>query len=235
MKLKFLLTKADVPESQPTRVLTTSQAEYVYRNNNSQIQWLNARLDDELAQILSEDANIRQISEALGNVSVLFKGVASPVLQIQSIGDLRPYVNCSKFTNATMEVIDGQWQCVGPCKREPDYCHGHGECLNHIHQGAVCNCYRSNINQYQGPRCQHLRWGPAFYGALFGSLAFALLLAIVIAIVVFVVKQRRCGSWDTPDSTGFLDFKEDYFDFTGTGPYNLGGSGSYTTERFRPF
>nr|XP_061814069.1 uncharacterized protein LOC133604776 [Nerophis lumbriciformis] len=233
MKLKDLLTKADVTELRPRSVLATSRAEYVYQNNATQIQWLNDQLEGELVRIFNEDDNIQQISEAF-SASVLFKKVSSPVPQIMSIMDLQPFINCS-FNNYTAEVIDGRWQCVGPCMKELDYCNGHGQCLNDINVGAVCNCYSSKISKYFGPRCQHFRWGPAFYGALFGSIAAALLMAAVVAIVVFLVKQRRCGSWNRAVSTGFLDFDEDYFDFTGTGRYNLGLAGSYTAERFRPY
>lgn len=54
------------------------------------------------------------------------------------ITDLKDFVNCTKFAQYTAEVINGQWQCVGPCKTNPDYCHQHGKCLNNIKEGPVC-------------------------------------------------------------------------------------------------
>ncbi len=54
------------------------------------------------------------------------------------IEDLFPFVNCTKFANYTAEVIDGQWQCVGYCKTNPDYCHQNGDCLNEIYRGPIC-------------------------------------------------------------------------------------------------
>ncbi|XP_077429590.1 uncharacterized protein LOC144056548 [Vanacampus margaritifer] len=212
-------------------VLATSRAQYVYDNNATQINWLNTRLDEKLTQILED--NIQQISQAFANASVLLKEVVSPTPQINDITDILPFVNCSAFANYTAEVIDGQWQCVGPCKTTPGYCSGHGECLNDILAGAMCRCYESNIRQYYGQRCDLSRWGRGFYGAIFGSLAAALLLVMIVLLVVFLVKKGRSGMWKKNDLRGFLDFEEDYFDFTDTGRHDLGLTGPYTAERFR--
>lgn len=54
------------------------------------------------------------------------------------ITELKPFINCTQFANYTAEIINRQWQCVGPCKRNPDYCNGHGQCLNDIYTGSVC-------------------------------------------------------------------------------------------------
>lgn len=54
------------------------------------------------------------------------------------ITDLKPYVNCTQFANYTAEISNGQWQCVGPCKTNPDYCHQHGQCVNEILKGPIC-------------------------------------------------------------------------------------------------
>ncbi|XP_077386486.1 uncharacterized protein LOC144024215 [Festucalex cinctus] len=226
MKLRALLKKTDPREDvteSPRGVLATSRAQYAYDNNATQIHWLNTRLDGKLTQILEDGDNIRQISRAFANASVLLKEVVSPTPQINDITDILPFVNCSTFVNYTPEVIDGQWQCVGPCKTAPDYCSGHGECLNDILSGAVCRCYESNIRQYYGQRCDLFRWGPAFYGAIFGSLAAALLLLTIVLLVVFLVKKGRSGMWKRDDFRGFLEFEEDYFDFTDT-EFGTGGS-----------
>ncbi|XP_054640290.1 uncharacterized protein LOC129186245 [Dunckerocampus dactyliophorus] len=216
-KMKSLLNKAD--PGVPRGVAATSQAEYSYKNNQTQIQWLNIHLNGTLTQILND--NISQISQAFGNTSVQLKEVVSGPPEINNITDMQPFVSCSAFSNYSAEVVEGQWQCVGPCKTSPDYCSSHGECLNDIHRGAVCRCYGSNIRQYYGQQCQLVRWGPGFYGALFGSLAGALLLVLIVLLVVFLVKKRHSGSWNKSHLPGFLDFEEDYFDFTDTGTPHL--------------
>lgn len=54
------------------------------------------------------------------------------------ITGLKPFVNCAPFANYTAEISNGQWQCVGPCKTNPEYCHQHGECHNNIYKGPTC-------------------------------------------------------------------------------------------------
>ncbi|XP_072768298.1 uncharacterized protein [Nerophis lumbriciformis] len=227
-KIKSLLKKAnskvEVVALSPSSVAATSRAEYSYQNNVTQIQWLNTHLDDNLAQILKE--NISLVSQAFSNASVQFKEVVSAPIEIHNITDLQSFINCSKFVNYTSEVVGDQWQCVGPCKRWPDYCSAHGECLNDINKGALCRCSESSIRQYYGQRCQLYRWGPGFYGALFGSIAVFLLLLTTI-LVVFLLKKRHCYSWKINRVGDFLDFEEDYFDFTDTGI-----DGIYTPEPF---
>ncbi|XP_061749559.1 mucin-17 [Nerophis ophidion] len=227
-KIKFLLKKSnakvEVVAPSPSSVAATSRAEYSYPNNQTQIEWLNTHLDDNLAQILKE--NISLVSQAFSNASVQFKEVVSTPVEINNITDLQPFINCSMFVNYTAEVVGDQWQCVGPCKRWPDSCSVHGECLNDVYKGAVCRCYESSIKQYYGQQCQLYRWGPGFYGALFGSIAvFLLLLTTVLA--VFLLKKRHMYLWKRNRFSGFLDFEEDFFDFTDTGI-----TGTYTPENF---
>nr|XP_049589153.1 mucin-5AC isoform X10 [Syngnathus scovelli] len=237
-KSRSLLKKGDPrvdnTESSPRSVLATSQAQYAYQNNATQINWLNTQLDATLKQILNDSDNIQQISQAFGNTSVLFKEVVSPTPQIKNIMDIQPFVECSRFPNYTAEVIEGKWQCVAFCNKMPDYCSGHGKCHNDLHKGVVCSCDGSSIRQYYGQRCDRSRWGPGFYGALFGSLAAALLIIIIVILIVFLVKKRRSGMWKRTDG-GFINFEEDYFDFTNTGRRNLGLAGLYTTERLTAF
>ncbi|KAM9799759.1 uncharacterized protein ACBT44_015987 isoform 2-T3 [Syngnathus typhle] len=219
-KSRSLLKKGDPRvdsiESPPRSVLATSQAQYAYQNNATQINWLNTQLDGTLTQILMDSDNIQQISQAFGNTSVLFKEVVSPTPQINNITDIERFVSCSRFPNYTAEVIAGRWQCVALCNKMPDYCSGHGKCHNDLRKGTVCSCDRSSIREYYGQRCDRSRWGPGFYGALFGSLAAALLIIIIVILVVFLVKKRRSGMWKRTDG-GFIDFEEDYFDFTNIG------------------
>ncbi|XP_061543467.1 mucin-3A [Phycodurus eques] len=226
--------KVEVIKLLPSGVSATSRAQYAYENNGTQIHWLNTQLHGELEKILSERENIQQISQAFDNASVLFKEVVPQIPEINNVTDIQPFVDCLAFANYTPEVIEGQWQCVGPCKTSPDYCNGHGQCLNDIRKGAVCRCYESNIRQYYGQRCERYRRGPGFYGALFGSLAAVVLLVAIVLLIVFLVKKGRFGTWKGADSSGFIDFEEDYFDFTDTGHRNLGLAGGCTAESFRP-
>nr|XP_057911818.1 mucin-3B [Doryrhamphus excisus] len=225
-------------------VAATSRAAYSYQNNQTQIQWLNIHLNGTLTQILDE--NIAQISQAFGGASVQLEQVVSGPPEINNITDMQPFVSCSAFANYSAEVVEGQWQCVGPCKTSTDYCSSHGECLNDIHRGPLCRCYESNIRQYYGQQCQLVRWGPGFYGAVFGSLAGALLLVLIVLLAVFLVKRKHSSPWYRSHFTGYLDFEEDYFDFTDTGtppltrhdgPFQtttLGLEGTYRDETFRP-
>ncbi|KAG7495305.1 mucin-3B-like [Solea senegalensis] len=201
-------------------VVAQSEAEYIYPNNETQIEFVNTQLDAELTSILNSTDSRDQISQAFNNSKVTLNEVAFLPPEVYNITDLMPYVNCSHFAQYTAEVIDGQWQCVGPCKTNPDYCNRHGECLNDIQKGPVCRCFESSLEQFYGPQCEHFRRGPGFYGALFGSLAAALVALIIVIIAVYVTKKYT-GVWKRRDSyNGKLsEFEEDFFDFSDTGHY----------------
>lgn len=47
-------------------------------------------------------------------------------------------MNCSMFASYTAEVSGGKWQCAGPCKTNPGYCHQHGDCSNDVYKGPMC-------------------------------------------------------------------------------------------------
>lgn len=211
-------------------VVADSVAVYNYPNNDSQIQFINTQLEGVLTIILNDTSNLVKISQAFGNKSVQLNGVTFQVPPIANISDLEPYVNC-EYANYTAEIINGQWQCVGACKTNPDYCNQHGQCHNHIYDGPFCDCYQNNLEQYYGPRCELFRRGPGFYGALFGSLAGALLLLIIIAVIIaIIVRNRKRDSYDNRP----FDFEEEFFDFTKKGEHNSGVAGSYTSKGFMP-
>ncbi|XP_029946994.1 mucin-3B-like [Salarias fasciatus] len=219
----------------PGSVVADSVAVYKYPNNDSHIQFINTQLEEVLTVILNDTANLIKISQAFGNESIQLNQVTFQAPPIANISNLEPYVNC-EFANYTAEIINSQWQCVGPCKTIPDYCNRHGDCHNHIDDGPICDCYQNNFEQYYGPRCELFRRGPGFYGALFGSLAGALLLLIIIiVIIVIIVKRRYKNIWrsDSYDKQLF-DFEEDFFDFTNKGEPNYGVAGSYSSKGFRP-
>ncbi|KAM7402317.1 hypothetical protein PAMP_017564 [Pampus punctatissimus] len=225
--------KVQIVDLIPGSVVAESIAEYNYLNNETQIQFVNTELDRELTNIMNNTTNLNKISQAFGNVSVQLNRLTFEPPQIKNITDLKPFVNCAKFANYTSEISNGQWQCVGPCKINPDYCHQHGQCLNNIYTGPICRCYKSSLEQFYGPQCDLFRWGPGFYGALFGSLAAALLLLIIIVIAV-MVKKRHMGVWKRNSSYNrrLSAFEEDFFDFSGD--HNLGATGTYTSRSFRP-
>ncbi|XP_028260729.1 mucin-3B [Parambassis ranga] len=208
----------------PGSVVADSVAVYGYTNNESQIQFVNNQLDEVLTGILNNTSNLKNISLAFENKSVQFNTLTFQPPPILNITDLKPFVNCSKFAGYTAEVVDGEWQCAGPCKTNPDYCNHHGDCLNEINLGAICRCYGNSLEQYYGPRCENYRRGPGFFGALFGSLAAALLLLIVIIIIAVIIKKRRTGIWkrSTSFDRGLSAFEEDFFDFSDTGNHNFG-------------
>ncbi|XP_035517639.1 mucin-3B [Morone saxatilis] len=241
-QLEVLCKKAD-PQSyktlkviklSPGSVVAETVAEYNYANNESQIQFVNTQLDGVLTAILNDTSNLSNISQAF-NASVLLNGITFPLPEITNIKDLEPFVNCTQFANYTAEIGNGQWQCVGPCKTNPDYCNQHGECHNNVYKGPICRCFESSLEQFYGPQCDLFRRGPGFYGALFGSLAAALLLLIIIIIAV-IVKKRHMGVWKRSNSYNrrLSAFEEDFFDFSDTGDHNLGFAGTYTSEGFRP-
>ncbi|XP_059184847.1 uncharacterized protein LOC131968122 [Centropristis striata] len=122
-------------------VVVESLAEYSYPNNESQIQFVNNQLDGVLTDILNDTSNLNKISKAFNNSPVQLNRVTFKPPNITNIKDLEPFINCSQFANYTAEIVNGQWQCVGPCKTNPDYCQ-HGQCFNDINKGPIC------INQY---------------------------------------------------------------------------------------
>ncbi|XP_071382484.1 mucin-3A [Centroberyx affinis] len=187
-----------VIELRPGSVVAESVAEYNYTNNETQIQIINTKLGGILTGILNDTRNLKRIAQAFGNVSVQLNGVILQPTDIKNITDLQPFINCSQFADYTAELTDGRWQCVGPCKTNPDYCHQHGECQNDILIGPTCRCYESSLEQYYGQQCDFFHWGPGFYGALFGSLAAALLLIIAV-IAVIMAKRRHMSIWSEPN------------------------------------
>ncbi|KAF1391852.1 hypothetical protein PFLUV_G00046360 [Perca fluviatilis] len=212
-------------------VVAESVAEYIYPNNETQIQFVNTQLDGVLFNILNDTSNLKNISQAFNNSAVQLNGFTFQLPEITNITDLKPFVNCSQFANYTAEISNGQWQCTGPCKTNPDYCHQHGECHNNIYKGPTCRCFESSLEQFYGPQCDLFRRGPGFYGALFGSLAAALLLLIIIVIAV-IVKKRHMSIWRRSNSYNrrLSAFEEDFFDFSDTGDHNLGFAGTYTSK-----
>ncbi|XP_030584724.1 mucin-3B [Archocentrus centrarchus] len=238
-KLVGLCKEADPQSFKTVKVIKLSQgsvvaesvAEYIYENNETQIQFINTQLDGVLRNILQNQNNLNKISLAFNNASVQLNNLTLQSPPITNITDLEPFVNCSQFANYTAEISNGQWQCVGPCKTNPDYCHGHGECLNDIYKGPACRCYENSLEQFYGPQCDLFRRGPGFYGALFGSLAVALLLLIIIIIAV-IIKKRHICTWKRSNSyKGRLRFlEEDFFDFSDRGADDFGVAGTYSSD-----
>ncbi|XP_042260070.1 uncharacterized protein LOC121891641 [Thunnus maccoyii] len=130
--------KVQIKKLIPGSVVAESVAEYNYLNNETQIHYVNTELHGVLTNILNDTSNLNKISRAFGNATVQLYGLTFQSPEIKNITDLRPFVNCSRFANYTAEISNGQWQCVGPCKTNPDYCHQHGECVNDIHKGPIC-------------------------------------------------------------------------------------------------
>ncbi|XP_033978054.1 mucin-3B-like, partial [Trematomus bernacchii] len=219
--------KVQVIKLSPGSVVAKSMAEYIYPNNESQIQFVNTLLEGRLTNILNDTKNLMNISNAF-NAIVQLNEITFQPPEIKNIADIKPFVNCSQFTYYTAEIVNGKWQCVGSCKTNTDYCHQHGECYNDISKGPICRCFESSLEQFYGPHCDVSRWGPGFYGALFGSLAVVLLLIIIIIIAV-IVKKKRMVVWKRSNSYNrrLSAFEEDFFDFSDTGNHNLGLAGTY--------
>ncbi|XP_059184851.1 mucin-3B-like [Centropristis striata] len=215
-------------------VVAESVAVYNYLNNETQIDFVNNQLEGVLTNILNDTKNLKNISKAFNNSAVLLNGVTFQPPNITNITQLEPFINCSQFVGYTAEIVNGLWQCAGPCKTNPDYCHQHGRCDNDIHRGPLCSCFSSSLEQFYGPQCELFRRGPGFWGALFGSLAGALLIFIIIVIAV-IVKKRHMRIWKRSNSYNrrLSAFEEDFFDFSNTGGHNLGFAGTYT-PRFQP-
>ncbi|CAL8339929.1 unnamed protein product [Merluccius merluccius] len=192
-----------------THVVAEAIAEYNYPNNNSQIHFLNNDIGGVLEDILNTTSALSTIGQAFGDVTAQLNGVLLQPTAIKNITFLQPYVDC-QHANYSTELTNGSWECVGSCKTIPDYCHYHGQCLNHIYNGPICRCESSALEHYSGPRCESFGRGPGFYGALFGSLGGALLLVLVITGAVLL---RRF--WRNKPSHEPIDFEEDIFDFSG--------------------
>ncbi|XP_047438193.1 mucin-4 [Mugil cephalus] len=214
----------------PGSILAENVVEYRYLNNDTEIHIVNTQLEKALSDILNDSRNLHNISQALGNVRVQLKRLTFEAPNISNILDLRSFISCSRFANYTAEIIDDQWQCTGPCKKNPNYCHQHGECHNDINRGPICTCYENSLEQFYGSRCESFRRGPGFYGALFGSLAGAILLLIVIITIVIITTKRHASFWKKSHSFNrrLSAFEEDFFDFSGA--HNFGPVGSYRSR-----
>ncbi|XP_053724541.1 mucin-3B [Synchiropus splendidus] len=197
----------------PGSVVAESIAEYNYLNNATQIHSLNTELVGVLTDILNDTRNLNKISEDFGNVSVQLNLLTFQSPAIQNITDLLPFVNCSRFTNYTAELIDGRWQCAGHCRTNPGYCHQNGQCLNHVSEGPICRCYKTDTKEFYGARCNQYRWGPGFYAAVFGSLA-AVLLIVTIIVVIVIVRAKHSRVWKLNRGS---NFEEEFFDFSHQG------------------
>ncbi|XP_062301341.1 uncharacterized protein LOC134006268 [Scomber scombrus] len=130
--------KVEIKNLTQGSVIAESIAEYVYLNNETQIQFVNTELDGVLTNILNDTNNLNKISQAFGDAKVQLNVLNFQPPYIKNVTDLEPFVNCSQFAYYTAETIDGQWQCFGPCQTKPDYCHQHGKCINDIHKGPIC-------------------------------------------------------------------------------------------------
>ncbi|XP_037634235.1 uncharacterized protein LOC119493170 [Sebastes umbrosus] len=134
-------------------VVAESVAEYIYPNNETQIQFVNNQLVGVLTGILNDSSKLINISQAFNNSAVKLNKLIFHTPEITNITDLKPFVNCSGFANYTAELVNGQWQCAGPCKTNPDYCHQHGECQNEIHKGPICrkrsNSYNRRLSAFE--------------------------------------------------------------------------------------
>ncbi|XP_055016766.1 mucin-3B [Boleophthalmus pectinirostris] len=200
-------------------VIAETEAQYSYVNSDSKIQYVNNQLEEVLKLILNDTTNLYNIGKAFNSTApTQLQAVTFESPPVRSITQLEPYISCTYFANYTPEVINGSWECVGPCKTTPYYCNHHGDCYNQIYLGPICFCYSSSIRHYYGPRCELSSWGPGFYGALFGSLAGAFLLLCMFIIAAAVYRRlRRSGSWTRRDSFDrrLSTFEEDFFDYRG--------------------
>ncbi|XP_036387712.1 mucin-3B [Megalops cyprinoides] len=182
-------------------IIADSVAQYSYSNSESQISFVNNDLPSVLTAIFNNTENLRNLT----------------------ISDLQPFISCRLgFANYTQMVIDGKWECVGPCVTNPDYCHQHGQCFN-IQSGPTCRCDESPLEQYYGPQCELFRRGPGFYGVLFGVLAAGLLFLTALVVVVVDLIGRAAGPAGLPGKAG---------------GYNLGNNLTFANETpsgvFRP-
>ncbi|XP_035245327.1 mucin-4 [Anguilla anguilla] len=200
-------------------IIAESVAQYNYPNNNTEIMFLNEGLRHTLVAIFNNTENMRNLSQAVGAVSIQETSIILQPSKIKNISDLGPFMFCSlDFSNYTLEIISGVWLCLGPCKTQPDYCHQHGECFN-MKTGPTCFCDESPLVQYHGQQCEMFQWGAGFYGLLFGVLGAVLLLFIALIAVVLVLRRRR-GQQEFGNDRRFLFLKEDFFNFSNTALIN---------------
>ncbi|XP_059184848.1 uncharacterized protein LOC131968123 [Centropristis striata] len=137
-------------------VVAESVAVYNYLNNETQIDFVNNQLEGVLTNILNDTKNLKNISKAFNNSAVELNGVTFQSPNVTNITDLEPFINCSRFANYTTEIVNGQWQCAGPCKTNPDYCQ-HGQCFNDINKGPICmHQYHSGAINKPGNICNYV-------------------------------------------------------------------------------
>ncbi|KAJ8359341.1 hypothetical protein SKAU_G00158660 [Synaphobranchus kaupii] len=199
-------------------IIAETVAEYYYTNNNSEIKFLNNRLKPTLVAIFNSTENTKNLSQAVGTVSIPETSISLQSSKIKNISDLKPFVSCQlDFSNYTLEIIDGVWQCLGYCKTHPDYCNQHGECFN-LKTGPDCNCDETSLVQYHGQQCEMFQWGGGFYGILFGVLGAVLLLFIALIVAVLVLRRRRGEqhSGSKSNNRRFMFLDEDFFNFSNT-------------------
>ncbi|KAL0978467.1 hypothetical protein UPYG_G00170830 [Umbra pygmaea] len=224
-ELSALCRRADPQNFKDVQVLNIKKGstiiesivQYFYTNNETQISFLNKKLELTLRKILYNYTNLMTIGQAFGNVHIQVTNFIFQPIEIKSITELRPFVTCSlDFANYTQEVVDGSWKCEGPCKQHSDYCHRHGECFN-VKTGPVCQCFESYLEQYHGPQCELFSRGRGFYAAVFGALGAGFLLILVIIVVVVVLRRNRLGLCEKARARRRMSLNEDFFDFTERG------------------
>ncbi|XP_051957450.1 uncharacterized protein LOC127625991 [Xyrauchen texanus] len=197
----------------PGSVFVDSIAEYNYPNNDTQIQFLNHDLKATLENIFNDSVLLKNLSAALGDIVIHVTHIEMQTIEISNISDLEPYVHCTVlFPGFTEEIENGiSWICAGPCKKMPNFCNQHGECLNGINVTS-CKCTHSNFEGYYGTHCELYRREAGFYAVLFGSLAaFALLLIVLTVMIVVLCRSKRMSS------TRKLSQFDEIFDFTSGG------------------
>ncbi|XP_061074749.1 mucin-4 [Conger conger] len=200
-------------------IIAESVAQYNYPNNNSEIMFLNKGLKHTLEAIFSDTENIRNLNQTVGPIAIQDTNIILQASNIKNISNLKPFMSCDlDFSNYTLEIINGVWQCSGYCKTHPDYCNQHGQCSN-MKTGPNCVCDSSPLVQYQGQQCEMFQRGAGFYGLLFGVLGAALLLFIALIVAVLVLKRRRKGEQQFSSNLHnrrFMFPNEDFFNFSNT-------------------
>ncbi|XP_029103788.1 interphotoreceptor matrix proteoglycan 2 [Scleropages formosus] len=198
-KLKILCNSADPQNFKDAEVIGLRRgsviadcvAEYTYPNNEGQITFLNTNLEPTLQRIFNNSDNLKHLTQDLGGTAVEVTKISLQPTLIKNIEDLKPFLACTlDFANYTMEVISGSWQCLGLCRKDPNYCHQHGDCFN-VKTGPICKCFGSDLEQYYGEQCQLYRRAAGFYGVLFGVLIAGLLFLLILISVVVIFCKRR--------------------------------------------
>ncbi|XP_026130948.1 mucin-3A-like isoform X2 [Carassius auratus] len=198
-------------------VIAESTAVYNYPNNDSQIMFLNNYLQYTLETIFNETDSFKNLSIALNASIQVDQTTMGPVI-ISNISDLQSFVKCAvDFANLTVELEDGAWVCVGPCKRNLEFCNQRGECLNEI-EGPQCRCYSSPFEKYYGDHCELYSRGAGFYAVLFGCLAAFALLIIVFGVMILVLYRAK----RTSSKRRLSLFDDVFFDFTSRGSIDSG-------------